>query len=121
MNGDAGLDERVDELSRGQEVRLIGRDDEAARIAPFRAAHQFVELGDRDATTPTSKPAATAWESITTWLRIATGNYITAATATAATTAATATSHVSTTYSRLHFSDALARHRPAIAVAAFDG
>src|SRR5438128_10026064 len=96
MNDDAGLDERVDELGRSQKVRLIGWNDETARIAPVRATHQFVELGERNATASAKTTATTATAGRRIRRCIATSNGITATGTTAATTtAATAASHIS--------------------------
>ena len=47
VDRDAGLDQRVDELRRGAEVRLIRRDDEAARIAQLRRRQRRVERVSR--------------------------------------------------------------------------
>ena len=49
VRDDARLDQRVDELGGGEEVRLIGRQDEAARIARLRIAQHAVEDRDRRA------------------------------------------------------------------------
>src|SRR5215468_5197512 len=48
MDRDAGLDERIDEFGRSQEVGLIRRNDESARVAQFRLAQHLVIL-HRDA------------------------------------------------------------------------
>ena len=40
MHGDAGLEQRAGELDRGQEIRLVGRQDVAARVALARVAEE---------------------------------------------------------------------------------
>ncbi len=45
MDGDVHLPQRVDELDRGREVRLVRRDDVAARIAQFRLPQRGPRLG----------------------------------------------------------------------------
>src|SRR5215510_5645772 len=58
MNCDSGLDQRVDEFGRGQEVRLIRRDDEAARVSQFRFAQHLVILYRDAAAEPAAASAA---------------------------------------------------------------
>ena len=67
-DGDAVLQQRVDELGRGGEIGLIGRDDVAARIAQLRIVqHGVVEVRGTtaaSATTATSPGAASGWSRV---------------------------------------------------------
>src|SRR5439155_1934325 len=58
LGGDARLDQRVDELRRREEVGLIRRQDEAARIAQLRIVQDAVVDRDRRAAAAAAAAAA---------------------------------------------------------------
>ena len=60
VNDDAGLDQDVHELGRGEEVRLIGGQDEAARIAHLRIVEHVGVDRDRRPPAPRTPRAAAA-------------------------------------------------------------
>ena len=98
VHGHPGLEQRVDELGRRRKIRLVRRQNEAARVPRRRIAQELLEVFGRAAATP----AASA-----TGIRLVAASGRAAAAATAAD-------------GRLRGDDPARRGRPAVAVAAFD-
>ncbi len=113
MNVDAVLQQRVDEFSGRREVRLIGRNDVAARIARFRIVQNAcIKLAWHAAAAAAEAPAG----SIAARYRFGSAA---AATTASSTTSATRGLHLRS--GRFERRDSLGRDRPGIFISLFDG
>src|SRR5262249_8105897 len=112
MNRNPCLDQNIDELGCGQEIRLIRRNDEAARIAFVRSVQQLVILQ--------RQPALLTTEALR---AVSTGRSITCCGRGSATLALGPATGCLRHFLRdhsLNFSDVLRSNRPEISTAALD-